>query len=148
MINPPSCLVGNLPNNLDIDLNEVMKPNMLGDLPSNGTDMNPAALANASGQVDMSQFQGVLQGQPGIVPTQNQLTREQAQVSLKQQTWIQWFHELEGHDFLLPIDPRFLKDSFNLVQLGELNLSKARLSQCKALMNRKMAPTSEELQNE
>ena len=35
-----------------------------------------------------------------------------------------------------------------MIALPEFNLSKARLSQCKALMNRKSAPTEEELSNE
>ncbi len=69
MLNPPSCMVGNLPNNLDIDLNEAMQPNMLNDFPENLTDLERAALTGVSGQVDMNQFQGVLQGQPGMVPT-------------------------------------------------------------------------------
>jgi len=48
MINPPSCLIGNLPNNLDIDLNEVMQAQQQQQAQStiNGT----------SGQVDMTQF--------------------------------------------------------------------------------------------
>ena len=28
-MNPPSCLIGNLPNNLDIDLNDMMQTNMM-----------------------------------------------------------------------------------------------------------------------
>lgn len=41
-----------------------------------------------------------------------------------------------------------MKDAFNLTCLPELNLPKARFSQCKALMHRNFAPTEEELQNE
>lgn len=46
------------------------------------------------------------------------------------------------------MDRLFLKDSFNMVCLDELHLSKVRLSQCRALLNRPYAPTDEELQNE
>ena len=62
---------------------------------------------------------------------------------------MQWFTQLEGHDFLLPVNANFMKDSFN--QLGlpeELRLSKPRQAQCRALMSRDHAPTDEELQNE
>lgn len=70
MINAPSCLVGNLPNNLDIDLNEVMV---------NGFGQAEGVASShlnggASGQVDMAALQGVYSGdqlQPGMVPTQN-----------------------------------------------------------------------------
>ena len=63
-------------------------------------------------------------------------------------TWIQWFTRLEGHEFLLPVSPTFLKDSFNHLGLTELSLSKARLAQCRALLIRSYAPTEEEVQNE
>ena len=46
------------------------------------------------------------------------------------------------------MDQNFLKDSFNLLCVNELKLSKARLIQCKALMHRANGPTEEELQNE
>jgi len=59
-----------------------------------------------------------------------------------------WFAELEGHEFFLPVAPRFLKDPFNLTCLNQLNLSKARLAKCHALMYRKYGPTEEELQSE
>lgn len=67
MINPPSCLVGNMPNNLDIDLNDVIQPNQ------------PVVVANGSGQVDMNAMQGMfsmgaggqMMPQPGAIPTQN-----------------------------------------------------------------------------
>lgn len=49
---------------------------------------------------------------------------------------------------MLQIDRNFLKDQFNLIALKELNLSKSRLAQCKALLNRQVAPTEEELQSE
>jgi casein kinase II subunit beta len=48
----------------------------------------------------------------------------------------------------LQVDRNFLKDAFNLISLRELNISKARLAQCKALMSRSSAPTEEELQSE
>ena len=43
------------------------------------------------------------------------------------------------------VDRRFFQDSFNLTALPELNLSKSRIAECKALMIRKTAPTEEEL---
>lgn len=46
------------------------------------------------------------------------------------------------------MDKNFLKSEFNCGFLTELNLPKARLMQCRALMNRKYAPTTEELANE
>jgi casein kinase II subunit beta len=46
------------------------------------------------------------------------------------------------------VDRNFLKDAFNLISLGDLNLSKARLAQCKALMYRQSGPSEEELLNE
>ena len=66
----------------------------------------------------------------------------------KRLTWIQWFSQLEGHDFLLPVDRNFLKDQSNLSGLSELNLPKERLAQCKVLMGRQYGPTEEELANE
>ena len=54
MMNPPSCMVGNLPNNLDINLNEAMQPNMLNDFPENLDELERAAMNGVSGQVDMS----------------------------------------------------------------------------------------------
>ena len=47
-------MVGNLPNNLDINLNEVMQPNMLNDFPENLGELERAALTGVSGQVDMN----------------------------------------------------------------------------------------------
>ena len=49
---------------------------------------------------------------------------------------------------MLPVDRNFLKDSFNLISLKELNFSKSRFAMCKALMTREEAPTEAELQNE
>jgi len=54
MINPPSCLIGNLPNNLDIDLKDVMQPDMMNGYAQPGNMNQPRG--GASGQVDMAQL--------------------------------------------------------------------------------------------
>jgi len=59
MLNAPSCLTGPLPNNLDIDLSEVMQP---GGYKTLGA-MNRS-------QVELSSVSGALQSQQGIVPSQ------------------------------------------------------------------------------
>jgi casein kinase II subunit beta len=63
-------------------------------------------------------------------------------------TWMQWFRQLEGHEFLLPVSHGFLEDKFNVIHLGQLKLSKDRFERCRALMFRQFAPTDEEMQNE
>lgn len=34
--------------------------------------------------------------------------------------WIQWFCELEGHEFFAEVDDDFVRDSFNLYGLKQL----------------------------
>lgn len=34
--------------------------------------------------------------------------------------WIQWFCELEGHEFFAEVDDEFVRDSFNLYGLKQL----------------------------
>jgi hypothetical protein len=58
MVNPPSCLAGNLPNNLDIDFKDVIPTaNGLAGYPGAAQAFNPSTV---EGQVDMNKL-GVLQ---------------------------------------------------------------------------------------
>lgn len=56
MLNSPSCLVGNLPNDIDIDMRDGMQPDMMNVY----GNIQPVSLAQpingASGQVDMAQL--------------------------------------------------------------------------------------------
>ena len=61
---------------------------------------------------------------------------------------MQWFRQLEGHEYLLPVSRNFLEDKFNLLHLSQLKLSKDRMEKCQALMFRQYAPTDEEMQSE
>lgn len=38
--------------------------------------------------------------------------------------WIQWFCELEGHEFFAEVDDDFVRDSFNLYGLKQFILSR------------------------
>ena len=62
MMNPPSCLIGNLPNNLDIDLNDMMQQNMMNGNFGQPGDGTQAQMQATSGQIDMAQLNGAYQG--------------------------------------------------------------------------------------
>ena len=36
------------------------------------------------------------------------------------ETWIEWFCEQSGNEFLCEVDRRYIEDSFNLVRAAEL----------------------------
>ena len=75
MMSAPA-FASSLPNNLDIDLKDVIGKQPVGQNLS-GYQNTPAAMVE--GQVDMNNL-GVLQGgQPGMVPTQNQLNLQTGQ---------------------------------------------------------------------
>ena len=130
MMNPPSCLIGNLPNNLDIDIGEAMHSEMVNGIPPPYT-ATPLLNGAASGQIDMAQLDAAASAQtpqylaassqlnPGQLPPPQQLSPQPQQQAQQEQkarlTWIQWFGQLEGHEFLLPVDRAFLQDKFNLI---------------------------------
>lgn len=50
-------------------------------------------------------------------------------------SWIEWFCGLEGHEFLVAVDPEFIRDKFNLLKLDEtLNFSSHRFKYCLQLL--------------
>ena len=67
MINPPSCLVGNLPNNLDIDINEAIQSEAAMNGMSYATGMGMSGAA--SGQVDMNHLDAMAAETPHYLAT-------------------------------------------------------------------------------
>lgn len=67
MINPTSCLIGNMPNNLDIDFSDVGQPGKISGYPA-GLSSHGAPF---NGQMDMSQFSSILQHPSGMAAAQN-----------------------------------------------------------------------------
>lgn len=64
-------------------------------------------------------------------------------------SWIEWFCSLEGHEFLLNVDPEFILDKFNLLKLDEtLHFSAKHFNYCLHLLLAPQAPTQDELKDE
>ena len=77
--------------------------------------------------------------------------------------WIQWYCSLEGHEFLLQIDPEYIRDGFNMHGLlKQINMywalngsassssimSKDRFRKCINMILSPIAPNSEDLADE
>jgi hypothetical protein len=38
------------------------------------------------------------------------------------QSWIEWFCALEGHEFLVSVNPSFIKDTMNMICINDPTL--------------------------
>lgn len=60
--------------------------------------------------------------------------------------WIQWFLNLEDHEFFVEVDKEFIEDKMNLLKLNQNFSSKQRYKDCLKLMLSNKIPNEEDLQ--
>ena len=61
--------------------------------------------------------------------------------------WIQWYLNLEDHEFFVEVDKEFIEDKMNLISIRDHFSSKDRYRECLRLLLSNKVPNEEELGN-
>lgn len=61
---------------------------------------------------------------------------------------MKWFCQLEGHDFLVEVEDKFIRDAFNLYGLKSKFGTDEEYKSCIKMILSNYTPTSEDLANE
>ena len=63
--------------------------------------------------------------------------------------WLSWFTTLEGHQYMVQIEEKYIRDPSNLVSLQqEINFTKEKFKKCLELILSERPPNEVELQDQ